>query len=80
MDLLNRFRRVRAKKLYFAVVIADRPTDGFKVTSDKDCKMFIATGETTPGVVIPATVLKEIVDRFEKAPLDGKVTLSEKDV
>lgn len=81
MDLNNIFRRRRSRKLYFAVVVADRPTDDFKITSDKDCKMFIATGETTPGVVIPGTILKEIAERFEKLPkLDGKVTVTEKDV
>ena len=76
----NLFKRNRAKKLHFALVIADRPTDGFKFESDKDCKMFIVTGETVAGNVIPRTVLRGVVDKFETAPapLEGEVKISEK--
>ena len=77
--LQNLFRRKREKKLYFAVVVADRPTDGFKFTSDRDCKMFMGTGEATPGIGIPSTVIKSIFEKFDApVPLDGKVTVSEK--
>ena len=77
--LSNLFRRKRQRKLYFAVVVADRPTDNFKFTSDRDCKMFMATGEATPGVIIPSTVMKSIMEKFDApVPLDGKVTVTEK--
>lgn len=56
----------RKKHLYFALVIADRPTDGFTFKADADCAMFMVTGETSPRVVIPPTLLKEVVDRFHK--------------
>lgn len=78
MSLNDIFRRKRPRKLYFAVVIADRPTDGFKFTPDKDCKLFMVTGETTRGPVIPSTVLKEVAERFENPKLDGKITVTEK--
>lgn len=79
--LSNLFRRRRERKLYFAVVVADRPTDGFKFTSDRDCKMFMATGEATPGILIPSTVMKSIKDKFDApVPLDGKVTVTEKSI
>lgn len=77
-DLAAPFRRKRERKLYFAVVVADRPTDGFTFTADKDCKMFMVTGEAAPTTVIPGTVLKGILEKFNKAQLDGKVTVSEK--
>ena len=77
--LSNLFRRKREKKLYFAVVVADRPTDNFKFIADKDCKLFMATGEATPGVIIPSTVMKSIKDKFDApVPLDGKITVTEK--
>ncbi len=60
------FKRKGKGQLYFALVVSDRPTDGFKFESDKDCTMFLANGEVMPDVVIPRTVLKEIVDRFHK--------------
>lgn len=78
--LQNLFKRRRNRKLYFAVVVADRPTDGFVFTADKDCKMFMGTGEATPGIGIPGTVIKSIFEKFDApAPLDGKVTVTEKD-
>ena len=81
MSIADFFRRKRVRKLYFAVVVADRPTDGFKFTSDKDCRMFMATGEATPGVIIPSTVMKSIMEKFDApVPLDGKVTVTEKTV
>lgn len=76
IDLAAPFRR--KKKLFFAVVVADRPTDGFTFTADKDCKMFMATGEADPTMVIPGTVLKGILEKFNKSQLDGKVTVSER--
>jgi|CXWL01.1.fsa_nt_gi hypothetical protein len=79
MALSDLFRRKRARKLYFAIVVADRPADGFKFEGDKDCRMFLANGEITPGVGIPSTVIKSILEKFDApAPLDGKVTVSEK--
>lgn len=79
MALSDLFRRKRARKLYFAVVVADRDTGGFTFTADKDCKMFMATGEATPGVIIPSTVMKSIMEKFDApVPLDGKVTVTEK--
>lgn len=82
IDLAAPFRRKKAKRLYFAVVLSDRPTDGFLINPDKDCTMFVANGETTPGLVIPPTVLKEMVERFEKDPaqMGGKVIVSEEKV
>lgn len=80
---LNEIFRRRKRKLYFALVVADRPTEGFEFKSDKDCRMFIVSGQTERGVVIPRTVLKEVVDRFEKPeairPLEGEVRVSEKE-
>ena len=79
MSITDIFRRKREKKLYFAVVVADRPTDNFKFIADKDCKLFMATGEATPGVLIPSTVMKSIKEKFDApVPLDGKVTVTEK--
>ena len=74
-DLAAPFRRHK-KQLYFAVVVSDRPTDGFTFTNDKDCKFFMVTGDVYEGVVIPAEVLKELVERFCKP--DGFVAVIEK--
>lgn len=77
MALNNLFKR-RKKKLYFALVVADRPTEGFTFQADADCTMFMISGETVPQNVIPRSVLREVVDRFMRpTPLDGKVTVTE---
>lgn len=74
----------RRKKLYFALVVADRPLEDAKFEAAKDCKMFVTTGECIPKHVIPTMVLKEIVNRFEQpaqeANPNGDVIISEKPV
>lgn len=78
-SLLAPFRRKRERKLYFALAVADRPTDGFKFSSDKDCTVFIVTGDMIPQDMIPRSTLKAIVDKFQKVEeLQGKVIVSEK--
>lgn len=78
-SLIAPFRRKRAKKLYFAVAISDRPTEDFKFVPDADCKVFLVTGDVLPGDVIPRTSLKAMVERFEEVQqLDGNVVVSEK--
>lgn len=76
--MLNPFRK-RKEKLYFAVVISNEPTDGFKFQSDKDCKFFMATGETSAREVIPRLTLLSIADKF-KSTADKKeeIKISEK--
>lgn len=64
--MFDNFFRKKEKKAYFALVISDRPTDGFKFESDKNCKMFMVTGETTPHDIIPKTVMKGAMEKFEK--------------
>lgn len=78
--MLDKFFRRKSKKLHFALVIADVGTEKFQFTSDKDCKMFIVTGECTPRDVIPRTVLREVVERFDKKEPDpqGEISISEK--
>lgn len=70
--MLNPFSKKnrKPKQLYFALVVADHPTEGFKFTSDSDCTMFMVTGEVEKRVVIPQMVLKEVVERF--IPKDKK--------
>lgn len=78
-SLLAPFRRRKDRKLYFALAVADRPTDGFKFTADKDCTVFIVTGSVMPTDVIPRSTLKAVVDKFEKVgELQGKVVVSDK--
>ena len=67
----------KGKGLYFALVVADRPTDGFKFESDKDCKMFMVTGEVDRKEVIPTDVLKEIVSRFAQPKPKAKIDTSD---
>ncbi len=77
------FKRKRPPKLYFALAVSDRPTDGFKFTPDKNCKVFLVAGEVEKRVVIPQTVLKEVVERFMKAPAKEEgdvIKISEKNV
>lgn len=78
MALNNLFRR-RKKKLYFALVVADKPTEGFKFEADQSCQVFMVTGDVQPKDVIPRTVLKEVVERFSilQKP-EGDVTVLEK--
>lgn len=66
LDLFRR-KKKRPAKLHFALVVADRPLDDAKFETGGDCKMFITTGEVEPHDIIPRSVLRGIVDRFEPA-------------
>lgn len=79
LDLLNPFKRKRRRALHFALVVADRPTEGFKFEGDKDCEMFMVTGEVVKRDVIPRSVLRAVIERFDNpTPLEGDVSISEK--
>ena len=60
-------KKKKPGQLYFALVVADSPVDDLKFSSDnKDFKMFVVSGEVEKHDIIPRTVLKEVVDRFQK--------------
>ena len=81
MEIKDLFRRRKEPKRFFALVISDQPTDGFKFTPDRDGKMFMLTGDVIPRDVIPRSVLRSAVDKFEELkPLEGVVKISEKRV
>ena len=77
MSMFGKLKRKKKRTLYFALVVADQPTDNFKFEADKDCTMFMISGEVEKRMVIPPTVLKEIVDRFSRHDLGGEVVISE---
>jgi hypothetical protein len=62
---LDKFFRKKTKKLYFALVVSDRNPEKFLFTPDKDCKVFMVTGETIPGDVIPRSILRSAMDKFQ---------------
>ena len=75
---MNLFRK-REPKRFFALVISDQPTEGFQFTPDKDGRMFMVTGETAPRDVIPRSVLRGAVDKFEDVkPIEGELRVFEK--
>lgn len=76
MDLAAPFRRKRRQPVYFAILLSDRPAEGFKFTPDRECKMHMVTGEATPGVIIPGTVLKAMMEQYLKP--EGEISVTEK--
>lgn len=79
LGLQNPFRRKRKQKLHFALVVSDRPTDGFQFTPDRDCKMFMFTGEVIKGDVIPRSTLRAAVEKFDPSieQMEGHTKISE---
>lgn len=59
---LNLFKRKR--KLHFAVVLSERPVDKFQFIPDKDCKVFIFSGEADPREGIPRSAMKTAMEKF----------------
>ncbi len=68
-------RKKEEQKYYFVLGISDRPTDGFEIKPDKDCQMFLFTGETEPNNIIPKITLKAAMDKFHEK--DNKIIINQ---
>lgn len=71
-------KKKRPAKLYFALVVADRDANGFQFVPDKDCTAFLVSGEIEKHDVIPRSVLREVVDRFNKLQQTPETVISER--
>ena len=78
--LTNLFRPKRSRKLHFALVIADTDTAGFQFTPDKDCRMFMVTGEVLPNRGVPREVIAEAINRVNNPKPEGDVRITEKKI
>ncbi len=75
----------RNKKKHFVVIVADAPLGKAQFSNlPEGCKYFLASGEITPGVIIPGTVLKAIAEKLDGEPQpaapEARTSISEKTV
>lgn len=75
------FNKKKKSQLYFALAVADESLEDAKFQNDKDCRLFIVTGEMNKRDGIPRTTMKEVMERFINPPPEkeeGEIKISEK--
>lgn len=63
MALKELFKKNKPKKMYYFLLLADKPLDKAKLSLDQDCKMMVAYGEANKDVV-PRGVIEQTAEQF----------------
>ena len=64
MGLKELFKKNKVKKMYYAVILADKPLDKAQLTLEDDCKMMLVYCEANKTDGVPREILQNAAESF----------------